>query len=150
MSSSVRRQRGITNEVFKSIYRGYLEMNNEKVPCKRCGRLILPSTAASNNGYCRNPECNVEQSHNSGNLENIGQLMETCSVCGKTLESIGADIRAKQQRGLTVITHDLIAFCPSCGESFCSDHYDRNDMAGTHTCRKCGSKLGVFRTGYLR
>jgi hypothetical protein len=29
----------------------------DKVPCKRCGALILPSTAAETDGYCNNPHC---------------------------------------------------------------------------------------------
>ncbi|MCK5305995.1 MAG: hypothetical protein KAJ66_02580 [Candidatus Omnitrophica bacterium] len=73
---------------------------------------------------------------------------DVCSVCGKTKASIGEKIRAMQNQGVVVISHDLIAFCEKCDVSFCSDHYDLDDMEGTHKCSKCGSALKVERTGY--
>ena len=72
----------------------------------------------------------------------------TCCVCGKTKASIGADIKKMQSMGVMVITHDLIAFCEKCGVAYCSNHYTWNEMAGTHICDKCGSKLQVHRSGY--
>jgi len=74
---------------------------------------------------------------------------DTCSVCGRTKASIGKEIRAMQNQGVMVLNHDLIAFCPECKVSFCSRHYDLDEMEGTHRCRNCGSDLEVERIGYL-
>lgn len=74
---------------------------------------------------------------------------DTCSVCGRSKASIGAEVRAMQDQGVMVINHDLIAYCPTCDKTFCSKHYSLNDMAGTHTCYHCNGDLQVERTGYL-
>ena len=74
---------------------------------------------------------------------------DTCIVCGKSKASIGETIREMQRQDIMVVSHDLIAHCTKCDKTFCSDHYDLNDMAGTHICRECGSDLDVERIGYF-
>ena len=74
---------------------------------------------------------------------------DKCSVCNKSKSSIGEQIRKMQSLDISVISHDVIAFCEKCNVSFCSDHFDTDYYPKTIKCRRCGSNLKVEHDGYM-
>ncbi len=50
-------QNGQPAKIFRPMTRTARVAGTDKVACKQCGALILPSTAAETGGYCRSPHC---------------------------------------------------------------------------------------------